>query len=214
MMQLSTGAELRSTGPRGAATVVCVNGGKGGEVEGTWSASVEWLVNGLARRFPGLGFAEVRYRIKSWRRLDLCREDARAAVREAGGSRTLVLGFSMGGAVGIAVADEPSVEGVLGLAPWIPDRLSLEPLRGKRLDVLHGSIDRYLPGIPGVSPTNSRRGFDRARQLGVDGSYTLIPGALHAIALRAPWGKPVPLKGARRWQALVAERVGEFQDSG
>jgi pimeloyl-ACP methyl ester carboxylesterase len=214
LINLATGAEMRTTGPPGAATVVCVNGGKSGDVEGTWSATLEWLVDRLAPRFPDLCFAEVRYRIRSWRRLDMCRDDARAAVREAAGPRTLMLGFSMGGAVAIPIADEASVEGVLGLAPWIPERMSLDPLRGKRFVVLHGAIDRYLPGISGVDPGNSRRGFDRAQALGVEGSYTLIPGAVHAMALRAPWGRPVALKGARRWEALVAEELRRFQDSG
>ncbi len=61
---------------------------------------------------------------------------------------------------------------MLGLAPWIPDRLDVSPLRGKRLDVLHGSLDRWLPGVPGVSPALSRRGFERAQALGVPGAAT------------------------------------------
>src|SRR5579885_1845941 len=191
----------------GPVAVVCVDGGQASEVDGTWSASLEWLVRRLAPRFPRLVFAEVRYRVKSWRRLESCVEDARAAVRAVGGERTLLLGFSMGGAVAISAADEPSVERVLGLAPWIPDALPLEPLRGKRLDVVHGALDRYLPGIPGVSPTSSRRGFDRARALGVEGSYELIPGALHGIALRAHWGRPVPLPRAGRWEQRVAAQL-------
>ena len=120
MARLASGAELRLTGPTDRAAVVCMNGGQRAEVEGTWSASLEWLVRRLAPRFPELGFAEVRYRVKSWKRLDLCVEDARAAIRETGAPRTLILGFSMGGAVGISAADEPTVEAVLGLAPWIP----------------------------------------------------------------------------------------------
>jgi dienelactone hydrolase len=204
--RLPTGAELRLTGS-GRTAVVCVNGGQAGEVEGTWSASLEWLVRRLAPRFRDLLFAEVRYRIKSWRRLDACVEDARAAVRAAGAQRTVLLGFSMGGAVAISAANEPSVERVLGLAPWIPDRLPLEPLRGKRLDVLHGSFDRWLPGIPGVSPASSRRGFERARALGVPGRYELIPGALHGIALRAHWGRPVPLPRAAAWERRVAAQL-------
>jgi len=60
-----------------------VNGGTAAEVPGTWSASVEWLVHGLAGRLPSLRFLEVRYRIKSWRRLELCAEDGRAAVDAA-----------------------------------------------------------------------------------------------------------------------------------
>jgi pimeloyl-ACP methyl ester carboxylesterase len=205
---LPTGAELRWTG-EGPIAVVCVNGGQASEVEGTWSASLEWLVRRLAPRFPEVVFAEVRYRIKSWKRLDDCVADARAAVREAGAGRTLLLGFSMGGAVSISAADEPTVTGVLGLAPWIPERLSLEPLRGKRLDVLHGSLDRWLPGIPGVSASSSRRGFERARALGVDGTYALIPGALHGIALRAPHGRPIPLPRAREWERRVAAQLEE-----
>lgn len=203
---LQTGAEMRLTGV-GATAVVCVNGGQAGAAEGTWSASLEWLVRRLAPRFRQFVFAEVRYRVKSWRRLEGCIDDARAAVAEVGAERTLLLGFSMGGAVAISAANAPSVERVLGLAPWIPDRLSLEPLRGKQLDVLHGSLDRWLPGIPGVSPALSRRGFERARALGVAGRYELIPGALHGIALRAHWGRPVPLPRAAAWERHVAAQL-------
>ncbi|HEX3268566.1 MAG TPA: hypothetical protein VHQ98_11340 [Gaiellaceae bacterium] len=210
MQRLSTGAELRVTGPTGGATVVCVNGGQGAEVEGTWSASIEWLVRRLAPSFPGLVFAEVRYRIKSWKRMDWCVADTQAAVLETGAPRTLLLGFSMGGAVAIQAAAEPSVETVLGLAPWIPDRLSLETLRGRRLDVLHGSLDRRLPGIPGVSAKGSRRGFDRARALGIEGAYTLIPGALHGIAFRSG-SRALPLPRAGTWARLVAAELSRFQ---
>lgn len=206
---LSTGAEIRVTGS-GRDVVVCVNGGQASEVEGTWSASLEWLVLRLAPRLPHLRFVEVRYRVKSWRRLDRCIDDARAAVREAGGARTMLLGFSMGGAVAIGTADEPSVERVLGLAPWIPDRLALNPLRGRRFDVLHGSLDRWLPGIPGVSPASSRRSFERARALGVEGTYELIHGGLHGIALRAHWGPAVRLPRAGEWARRVEAQLATF----
>ncbi len=204
---MSTGAEMRVTGDVGRAAVVCVNGGQASEVEGTWSASLEWLVRRLARRFSSLGFVEVRYRVKSWKRLDLCVADARAAIRESAAERTLLLGFSMGGAVAITAADEPSVERVLGLAPWIPDQLGLEPLRGRRFDVLHGSLDRWLPGIPGVSPVLSRRGFERARALGIEGTYELIGGALHGIAIRAYPGRIVPLPRAGMWAQKVSAQL-------
>jgi pimeloyl-ACP methyl ester carboxylesterase len=211
-MRLSTGAELRMTGPADASLgVVCVNGGQGGEVEGTWSASLEWLVRELAPRFPALTFGEVRYRIKSWRRLDWCAEDALAAIEAVNAPRTLLVGFSMGGAVAAQVAGHDGVAAVLGLAPWFPDRLSLTPLRGRRLRVLHGSLDRWLPGIPGVAPESSRRGFDRALAAGAEGEYTLIPGALHGIALRAHWGVPVPLPRARTWARLAADELERFE---
>lgn len=213
MARLASGAELRLTGPTERAAVVCVNGGQRAEVEGTWSASLEWLVHRLVPRFPELGFAEVRYRIKSWNRLELCVEDARAAIRETGAPRTLILGFSMGGAVGISAADEPGVEAVLGLAPWIPEQLSLEPLLGRRLVIVHGSLDRPLPGIPGVRASSSRRAFARARELGAEGEYHRIPGALHGIAVRGPRGRVIPLPRADAWARVVARELERFEGS-
>jgi dienelactone hydrolase len=188
-----------------------MNGGQAAQVEGTWSASLEWLVTQLAPMFPALTFGEVRYRIKSWEQLDWCIDDARAAVQAVGAERTLLIGFSMGGAVASRVAAEPSVVTVVGLAPWFPDRLPLDALRGRRLRVLHGSLDRWLPGIPGVSPSSSRRGFDRAQALGVEGEYTIIRGAVHGMALRASRGHPVPLPRARTWARLVAGELRRFE---
>jgi len=117
LVALSTGAELRLTNGRRERVVLCVNGGQSGEVAGTWSATLEWLVKRLAPAFPELGFGEVRYRIKSWRQFELCVEDARAALDVFDGSRAVLIGFSMGGAVAIAAAADPRVEQIVGLAP-------------------------------------------------------------------------------------------------
>jgi pimeloyl-ACP methyl ester carboxylesterase len=204
---------LRLTGPGEGLAVVCVNGGQGRDVPGTWSATLEWLVERLAPAFPALGFAEVRYRIKSWNRLGMCVEDTLAALEAVSPRRALLLGFSMGGAVAIGAAGHPAVRTVLGLAPWIPDRLDLSGLDGRRLAVLHGAWDHYLPGVPGVSPSSSLRGFERARADGVDGSYELIARAVHPIAVRAPWGAALPLPRAGRWAELVADELERFQTS-
>lgn len=206
-MLLATGAELRVTNAPSATAVVCVNGGQAANVPGTWSATLEWLVQQLAPRFPAFTFAEVRYRVKSWNRLHECIDDARAALDAVAAERVLLVGFSMGGAVSISCAADARVVGVLGLSPWIPDRLPVEPLRGKRLRVLHGSLDRALPGIPGVAPSLARRGFERARAIGVDGELTVIPGALHGFAVRARNGRPIPLPRARRFLRLSAEEI-------
>ena len=206
-MRLATGAEMRVTGSIGECAVICVNGGQAREVEGTWSASIEWLVEALAPRLPHLGFAEVRYRVKSWRRLESCVADARSAIDEVGAARVVLLGFSMGGAVSVAIANEPAVEEVVGLAPWIPDQLDVTTLRRKRLTVLHGALDRWLPGIPGVSGSLSRKGYERARERGAEGRYVLIPGAVHGVALRTSWGALVRLPKADRWAELVEEEL-------
>lgn len=207
---------MRVTGTVDGLAVVCVNGGQGRDVPGTWSASLEWLVKRLAPAFPELALAEVRYRIKSWNRIGMCVEDTLAALEtlvSEGARRCLLVGFSMGGAVAIGAAEHPKVTDVVGLAPWIPGRLDLSGLEGRRLSVFHGALDRYLPGIRGVSPASSRRGFERARADGVEGSYRLIPGGLHGLAVRAPWGDPVALPRAGRWAELVGEELRRFQAS-
>jgi len=207
---LESGAEARWTNPGAPRVVVCVNGGTAAEVEGTWSASVEWLVRRLARRLPDLSVLEVRYRTRSWRRFDRCVEDARAALaaaRAAGGAELALLGFSMGGAVAVRVADDPAVRLVLGLAPWLPPQLDLAPLVGRRFAVVHGSLDGGLPGIPGVRPRLSRDGFERARALGVESGRTVIGGAVHAVALRSRSGRLVPMPRARRWEELAASEL-------
>ena len=159
--ELASGAEGRWTGAPAARAVVCVNGGTAAETAGTWSASVEWLVRRLAPRVPAARrFLEVRYRLKSWRRLELCVEDARAAIaaaRERGAEEIALLGFSMGGAVAVQAAADPSVSTVIGLAPWLYPQLDVSPLDGRRFAIVHGALDRGLPGVPGVAPRLSLR---------------------------------------------------------
>ena len=177
---------------------------------GTWSATLEWLVGRLAPRFPGLAFGEVRYRVKSWRRLDSCIEDAQAAIEAMRAPRVLLVGFSMGGAVAVAAAAAPAVETVLGLAPWLPDRLPLDTLRGRRLAVLHGSLDRYLPGIPGVRPAHSRARLRAGAGTRRRGKLRAPRGGLHGVALRAPSGGLVRLPRAGAWERLVACELERF----
>jgi hypothetical protein len=208
-VQLATGADARLRNEGAPIAVVLVNGGSARALPGTWSATSELLTDELAPRFPQLAFAEVRYRIKTWNEFDSCLADARAAL-DLVARPSLLVGFSMGGGVSIGVAGHPAVTGVLGLAPWIPDRLSLDGLRGKRLDVLHGSWDRYLPGIPGVSAASSWRGFERAQALGIEGTYTLIRRGLHGAALRRGSGAIVRLPRARAWIDGVGERLELF----
>ena len=176
LVSIAGGATLRVTGPGGAPAVVCVNGGQRGEVAGTWSASLEWLVGRLAPRFPELAFGEVRYRVKSWRRLDLVHRGRaggdRGDARAPRAARRLLDGRRGRGRRRRRARRRDRARACT-VAPRPP---APRPLRGNRLAVLHGSLDRYLPGIPGVHPASSRAGFERARALGVEGDYRLLRG--------------------------------------
>ena len=209
---VESGAELRVTGA-GPDAVVCVNGGGRAEVPGTWSSTVEWLVERLAPRFSELRFGEVRYRVKSWRRLDLCEEDALGAIAALEPRRTLMLGFSMGGTVSVRLAGQPSIVTVVGLAPWLPEQLDLSRLDGKRLAIIHGSLDSPLPGIPGVTARSSRHAYERAVGRGIDASYTIIRGGLHGAAVRALGGRTVPLPRAGAWLEAIASELKHFQET-
>jgi pimeloyl-ACP methyl ester carboxylesterase len=213
---LSTGAEARRRGGSGPLAVVFLNGGSARPVAGTWSATSELLVTELVPRFPALSFVELRYRVKSWNDLVPCVADAHAAldlVELDGVSSVLVVGFSMGGAVAVPVLDRPSVYGLAGLAPWIPERMQLDTVRGKRFDVVHGTRDGFLPGIPGVSPRSSRAGFERALAAGATGTYTLMPGALHGAAVRWPSGRLLRLPRWKAWVDETARHVTRFAES-
>lgn len=208
-LTLSSGAEARVRNEDAPNAAVLINGGTARRVPGTWSATSEWLADRLAGRHPQVAFVEVRYRTKSWHELSSCIEDARAAV-DVIDRPTILVGFSMGGAVAIGAARHPGVGPILGLAPWIPTELDLRGLDGKRLDVVHGSWDRWLPGIPGVSPGHSRSGFERALAAGATGTYTLIPRGLHGVAVRSRRGGLLTLPGAARWLPPVSSALDSF----
>jgi pimeloyl-ACP methyl ester carboxylesterase len=209
--ELASGAEARWTNEGGQRAVVCVDGGTAAEVPGTWSASVEWLVRRLAGHFPDLSFLEVRYRIKSWRRFELCVEDGAAAVaaaEQAGAGELALLAFSMGGAVAVRNAAAQGVRLVVAVNPWLPPQLELEPLHGRRLAIVHGALDAPFPGIPGVKPSMSRLAAERARAVGIEVEREVVP-SFHAIALRRRGGGLVALPGSRRVAELV---LGELED--
>ena len=210
---LPNGAEARWTGTPGRRAVVCVNGGTAAEVPGTWSASIEWLVRRLSQRFPELGFLEVRYRIKSWRRLELCVEDAAAAIgaaKESGAEELALLGFSMGGAVAVRNAAAAGVELVAGVNPWLPPQLELGTLRGRRLAIAHGALDAPLPLIPGVKPSMSQAAAERARAAGIEVEREVVPFGFHAVALRRRDGSMLALPGAGRYADVVGDQLERF----
>ena len=217
--RLRSGAELRVTGPADATARRRLRqrrpGQRGARARGAPRSSGS--SRRLAPRFPAarLRRGAVPHQVVEAARLvrrGRTRGDRRASARE----RTLLLGFSMGGAVAIAAAGRARRSRRCSASrPGFPDRLALEPLRGRRLRVLHGSLDRWLPGIPGVSPASSRRGFERARALGVEGDYTLIPRRRprrRAARALGPCRCRSPRAGT--WARLVADELALLSGRG
>jgi dienelactone hydrolase len=193
--------------------VLMMNGGRARLEPGDWSASIEWLANEVRAAIPALAVAELRYRVKSWKRFQMCVDDARSALdalAETGPAVTTLVGFSMGGAVSIAAADRPEITRVVGLAPWIPTELDLSVLAGKRVVAFHGTIDG-IPGLPGTRPRASRTGVERARALGADAHHRMIPGGLHGIARRTGEGEARPLFRAARWRELLLSELDSLR---
>jgi dienelactone hydrolase len=176
---------------------------------GRWSAAMDWLAPRLSEH--GYRTAQVRYPSRHWREMPSAIRATHEALAQLPPARGLI-GFSMGGAVAVAASADSDADIVVGLAPWIPEQIDLRALAGRRLRVLHGSLDRPLPGVPGVSPNHSRAAVRRARHLGVDASHRLVGGGVHLIALRAA-GRLVPAPRAGRWLSMIVDTLEEGQSA-
>ena len=211
-VELSTGAEARWTGKPGPRAVVCVNGGTAAEVPGTWSASVEWLVRRLSRRFPELGFLEVRYRIKSWQRLDLCVEDGppRSTRRATAGRGSSRCSASRWAAPSPSGTPPPTASSSSRASTRGCRRSSSSTaLRGRRLAIVHGALDAPLPADPRREAVDVRcapppRAGARASTSSVESSRSPSTrsrcGAATAVCSRSP--------ALRATASFVGDRAG------
>lgn len=132
-----------------------------------------------AARRHDLAVHLLQHRVRGWNddREPSPVPDARWAldrIREAYGDVPVVLvGHSMGGRTASRTADDPSVVGVVGLAPWLPAGEPHRALAGRALHVLHGPQDRW------TSAALSREFVERCRPIATETSWTPLPGAGH-----------------------------------
>ena len=153
---------------------------------------VQWLQRDIApgAHEAGVGLWLLRYRERGWNGGTDRAADARWALdelREAHGDVPVVLlGHSMGARVAVHVADDPSVRGVVGLAPWWSSEDPVSTLAGRTLRAAHGRRDRI------TSFRETTRYVDRARSV-ADSVDLRDMGALGHYML----------SGSRRWHDVA-----------
>ncbi|MGA8847558.1 MAG: alpha/beta hydrolase family protein [Nocardioides sp.] len=136
--------------PRAVALVL--HGGKQSSQQPVDASSASWKRMAAMQRSitPDLRAAGVstwllRYSVRGWNG-GAPVADARWAldrVRDTFGDVPVVLlGHSMGGRTAAYVADDPSVTGVVALAPWWQADDPVDGLRGKRVAAAHGRSDK------------------------------------------------------------------------
>lgn len=153
-----------------------------------------WLQREIAQRAheAGAGVWLLRYRERGWNGGADRAADARWALDELraahGEVPVVLLGHSMGARVAVHVADDPSVRGVVGLAPWWSAEDPVSPLAGRTLRAAHGRRDRI------TSFRETGRYVERARAV-ADGAELQDMGALGHYMLT----------GSRRWHDVAIE---------
>ena len=117
----------------------------------SWRRS-RWMMEHVHRRMNRAGVSVwlLRYSIRGWNARVASPPspvpDARWALdevrRELGDVPVVLLGHSMGARTAVAVADDPSVVGVVALAPWLPAGEPNAGLAGKPFAAAHGRSDK------------------------------------------------------------------------
>lgn len=185
------------------AMVLVLHGGKprSDRVIGPTSASwrrAAWLQRAIVPQAhaAGVGVWLARYRVRGWNGGADPVADARWALAELrsahGDVPVVLLGHSMGARVAVHAADDPSVVGVVGLAPWWSADDPVATLAGRALRAAHGRRDRI------TSFRETSRYVDRARSVADSVELHDMGGLGHYM-----------LAGSQRWHDVALVSVLE-----
>ncbi|EAQ00969.1 hypothetical protein JNB_12359 [Janibacter sp. HTCC2649] len=186
------------TRPR--ATILMLHGGKPrshalvDDRSASWQRTA-WMARSITDRAheASTNVWLLRYSERGWNGDGAGRiADARWAldeIRTAHGDRPVILlGHSMGGRVAVHVAADPSVVGVVALAPWWEETDPVRTLSGRSLIAAHGRRDRL------TSFAETQRFVGRARSVASHAEFVDMGPLGHYL-----------LKGAGAWNDVAIE---------
>jgi pimeloyl-ACP methyl ester carboxylesterase len=132
----------------------------------------------------GLAVWRLRFRYRGWNKTGAdAVQDARWAIGELrakhGDVPIVVVGHSMGGRAAMRVAGEEGVTAVIGLAPWLVDGEPQEQMLGRRLLVIHGTVDKT------TSWRASRTFVRQVRPLTTDAGWVGLRSSGHGLLRRS-----------------------------
>jgi predicted esterase len=135
-----------------------------------------------AGRRNGVAVWRVRNAVRGWNGDDRSPvTDARAALDEVrsryGGVPAVLVGHSMGGRTAVHVLGDPSVVGLVGLAPWLPND-PVDGAAGKHVLIAHGTRDTW------TSADESLAWSEGARAAGGTVTYARLVGCGHFLLRR------------------------------
>ena len=178
---------------RPAGLILMLHGGQANSLapvddkSASWRRSA-WMQRQIAGRAAdaGLGVWLLRFQQRGWNAgvssVPSPVSDARWALdevrRELGDLPVVLLGHSMGARTAVAVADDPSVTGVVALAPWLPADEPVAGLAGKRLAAAHGSSDKI------TSARQTRAFIQRAERVAASAEFHDMGRAGHYMFRR------------------------------
>ncbi|KQU53617.1 hypothetical protein ASG84_03310 [Rhodococcus sp. Leaf278] len=147
-----------------------------------------WMLRRVGRAHD-ISVQQLQYRFRGWNAPERSPvEDARWALNriraEHPDVHVVVVGHSMGGRTAAALIDDPSIVGVVALAPWWPEGAEADASRpGKKLLVMHGTADKW------TDPRTSRRATERASERGASARYLSVPGGHFMLRNPRLWSR-------------------------
>jgi dienelactone hydrolase len=195
--RLDVAASAAGAAPRGL--VLALHGGKQTSRQPVDGRSASWKRMAALQRTitPDLHEEQIstwllRYEVRGWNG-GAPVADARWALeqvrREVGDVPVVLLGHSMGARTAAYVADDPSVIGVVGLAPWWQPDDSVAALRGKPVSAAHGSTDKI------TSARMTRAFLDRAEGIAASTEFCDMGRVGHYM-----------FRNVRAWNGFAASR--------